>query len=193
MRNILLKSAVALALGIPLVAGAESNFTTAAAGTVAATARVDFSIIIPKFVSLRVGTTGAGNFDLITFSPTAGQVDAGTTPISGTGGDATGGAVNASVRGNNGQIALSATSSAGGLASGTDVIPFSQISTTSTGGTGLQAPILTNGASAAAVSPTLTGTKITNQSATWTYRYLNSAVVAAGTYAGTVTYTATMP
>lgn len=193
MRNILLKSAVALALGIPLVAGAESNFTTAAAGTVAATARVDFSIIIPKFVSLRVGTTGTGNFDLITFSPTAAQVDAGTTPISGTGGDATGGAVNASVRGNNGQIALTATSSAGGLASGTDVIPFSQITTTSTGGTGLQAPILTNGASVAAVAPTLTGTKITNQSATWTYRYLNSAVVAAGTYAGTVTYTATMP
>ena len=189
----ILKSALALALGMPLVASAESNFTTAAAGSVAATARVDFSIVIPKFVSLRVGTAGTGVFDTITFSPTAAQVEAGTTPISGTGGDLTGGAVTAIVRGNNGQVALTAVSSAGGLASGTDVIPFSQITTTATGGTGLAAPILTNGASVAAVSPTLTGTKITNQSATWTYRYLNSAVVAAGTYAGTVTYTATMP
>lgn len=191
MRNIILKSALALALGIPLIAGAESNFTTAPAGTVAASARVDFSIVIPKFVSLRVGSTGAGVFDTITFSPTAAQVDAGTTPIGGTGGDLTGGAVTAIVRGNNGQIVLTALTG-GALASGADTIPFTQITTTATGGTGLVAPTLTNGSSTAP-NPALTGTKITNQSATWTYRYLNSAVVAAGTYSGTVTYTATMP
>jgi hypothetical protein len=42
------------------------------------------------------------------------------------------------------------------------------------------------------------GTKVTDQSATWTFSYANAAVVPAGTYgatgnSGRVTYTATMP
>ena len=201
MRNIILKSAVAVALGIPLVAGAESNFTTGVATPLLATARVDFTIIIPKFVSLQVGTAGVGSVDLITFTVPAASIGAGGAGIAGTGGDLTGGVVTAKVTGNNGQVTLTATAAAGGLVNATaDTIPFSQITTVATvntSATALAAPVLTNGTSAN-VLPALTG-KITNQDAKWTYNYANSAVVAAGTYGGInvnggrVTYTASMP
>ena len=201
MRNIFLKSAVALAVGIPLIASAESNFTTGVATPLLATAKVDFTIIIPKFVSLQVGTAGAGSVDLITFTVPAASIGAGGAGIAGTGGDLTGGVVTAKVTGNNGQVTLTATAAAGGLVNATaDTIPFSQITTVATvntSATALAAPVLTNGTSAN-VLPALTG-KITNQDAKWTYNYANSAVVAAGTYGGInvnggrVTYTASMP
>ena len=200
MRNILLKSAVALALGLPLVASAESAFTTGAATPLTASAKVDFTIIIPKFISLRVGTTGAP-VDLITFTVPAASVGAGGAGIAGTGGDLTGGVVTARVLGNNGQVTLTSTAT-GALSNGAgDSIPFTQITTaasTLTSATALPAPVLTNGTSAGVLA-TLTGTKITNQDAQWTYNYANAAVVAAGTYGGVnvnngrVTYTASMP
>ena len=201
MRNIILKSAVALAVGIPLIASAESNFTTGAGTPLLATAKVDFTIIIPKFVSLQIGTAGAGSIDLITFTVPAASIGAGGAGIAGTGGDLTGGVVTAKVTGNNGQVTLTATAAAGGLTNATaDTIPFSQITTATavnTSATSLPAPVLANGTSAN-VLPALTG-KITNQDAKWTYNYSNSAVVAAGTYGGVnvnggrVTYTASMP
>ena len=106
----------------------------------------------------------------------------------------------AKVTGNNGQVTLTSTST-GALTNATaDTIAFSQITTTAavnTSATALPAPVLTNGVSAN-VLPTLAG-KVTNQDAKWTYKYSNSAVVAAGTYGGInvnngrVTYTASMP
>ena len=200
MRNIFLKSAVALAVGLPLLASAESNFTTGAGTPLTATAKVDFTIIIPKFISLRVGTAGAGNIDLITFTVPAASIGAGGAGIAGTGGDLTGGVVTAKVAGNNGQVTLTSTA-LGALTNATaDTIAYTQITTTAainTSATALPAPVLTNGTSAN-VLPTLAG-KITNQDAKWTYNYANTNVVAAGTYGGVgvnngrVTYTASMP
>ena len=200
MRNVLLKSAVALALGLPLVASAESNFTTGAGTPLTASAKVDFTIIIPKFISLRVGTAGTGNFDLITFTVPAASVGAGGAGIAGIGGDLTGGVVTAKVLGNNGQVTLTSTAT-GALTNATaDTIAFTEITTVATvntSATALPAPVLTNGTSAN-VLPTLAG-KITNQDAKWTYNYANTNVVAAGTYGGVgvnngrVTYTASMP
>ena len=46
---------------------------------------------------------------------------------------------------------------------------------------GTSAPVLT------------TGTKVTSQTANWTFAYANTVTPAAGTYTGTVTYTASMP
>ena len=201
MRNIFLKSAVALAVGIPLIASAESNFTTGVATPLLATAKVDFTIIIPKFVSLQVGTAGVGSVDLITFTVPAASIGAGGAGIAGTGGDLTGGVVTAKVTGNNGQVTLTSTAT-GALSNGVgDTIPYTQITTVAsvlTSATALPAPVLTNGVSAGVLA-TLTGTKITNQDARWTYKYANTAVVAAGTYGGInvnngrVTYTASMP
>ena len=198
MRNIILKSAVALALGVPLLASAESNFTTGVASPLTATAKIDFTIIIPKFISLRVGTAGVLSIDSIVFTVPAANVGVGGA-ISGVGGDLTGGVVTAKVTGNNGQVTLTSTAT-GALSNGTDMIPFTEITTATavlTSATALPAPVLTNGTSAG-VNAALTG-KITNQDARWTYSYANSAVVAAGTYGGVgvnngrVTYTASMP
>ena len=72
----------AAALTLPLIASAESNVQTGAAtSSPGATAHVDFAIVIPKILYLRVGTgsayttgalTSVNTIDLITFSPAAG-------------------------------------------------------------------------------------------------------------------------
>ncbi|HEX4151206.1 MAG TPA: hypothetical protein VHY75_03260 [Steroidobacteraceae bacterium] len=198
------------ALALPLVAFCESNVQTGAAtASPGATAHVDFSIIIPKILYLRVGTgstytTGALTanpaVDLITFSPTAAQVGSGTA-VAGTGGDLSGGVETAAVVSNSGNVTLNATSN-GALSDGNgDSISFSQITTTAstlTSGTALPAPVLTNSTSANVVL-TAPATKVITQDAKWTFAYANTAVVPQGTYGGInvnnsrVVYTATMP
>src|SRR5450755_4727330 len=87
--SIALKSLLgAGALTLPLMAFAESNVQTGAATAApGATAHVDFSIVIPKILYLRVGTGSAyssgtlasvNTIDLITFAPAAGTVGNGT-------------------------------------------------------------------------------------------------------------------
>jgi len=198
------------ALALPLLASAESNVQTGAATAApGATAHVDFTIVIPKILYLRVGTgssytTGAltsnGAIDLITFSPTAAQVGSGTA-IAGTGGDLTAGVETAAVVSNSGNVTLNATAT-GALSNGAgDTIPFSQITTTAstlTSGTALPAPTLTN-ATSGNVLLTAPATKVIVQDAKWTFAYANAAMVPAGTFGGVntqngrVVYTATMP
>lgn len=197
-------------LALPLVAFSESNVQTGAATAApGATAHVDFSIVIPKILYLRVGTgssytTGALTsnpaVDLITFSPTAAQVGNGTA-IAGTGGDLSGGVETAAIVSNSGNVTLNATSS-GALSDGAgDSISFAQITTTAstlTSGTALPAPTLTNTTSANVVL-TAPAAKVITQDAKWTFSYANTATVPTGTYGGVnlnnsrVTYTATMP
>ena len=200
----------AASLALPLMAFAESNVQTGAATAApGATAHVDFSIVIPKILYLRVGTgssytTGALSsnpaVDLITFSPTAAQVGNGTA-VAGTGGDLTGGVETAAIVSNSGNVTLNATAT-GALGNGAgDSIPFTQITTTSTtltSATALPAPVLTNATSANVVL-TAPPTKVIVQDAQWTFAYANAAVVPVGTYGGVntnnsrVVYTATMP
>jgi hypothetical protein len=197
-------------LTLPLLAFAESNVQTGAAtATPGATAHLDFSIVIPKILYLRVGTgsayttgalTSVNTIDLITFSPAAGTVGNGTA-VAGTGGDLTGGVETAAIVSNSGNVTLNATAS-GALSNGSgDTIPFTQINTvasTLTSGTQLPAPTLTNGTSSN-VLLTAPASKLIVQDAKWTYSYANAANVPGGTYGGVnvnngrVTYTATMP
>ncbi len=209
--SIALKSLVgAGALMLPLMAFAESNVQTGAATAApGATAHVDFTIVIPKILYLRVGagsaySTGAlssvNSIDLITFTPAAGTVGNGT-PVAGTGGDLTGGVETAAIVSNSGNVTLNATAG-GALSDGNgDTIPFTQITTaatTLTSGTALPAPVLTNGTSSNVVL-TAPATKLIVQDAKWTYSFANAASVPAGTYGGVnvnngrVVYTATMP
>lgn len=200
----------ATALALPLLAFAESNVQTGAAtSSPGATAHVDFTIVIPKILYLRVGAgssygTGvlAANpaVDLITFSPTPAQLGNGTA-LAGTGGDLTGGVETAAIVSNSGNVTLNATAT-GALTNATgDTISFAQITTaatTLTSATALPAPVLTNSTSANIVL-TAPATKVIVQDAKWTYSYANSAVVPTGTYGGVntnnsrVVYTATMP
>jgi hypothetical protein len=198
------------ALSLPLIAFSESNVQTGTAtASPGATAHVDFSIVIPKILYLRVGTgssytTGALTanpaVDLITFSPTAAQVGSGTA-VAGTGGDLSGGVETAAIVSNSGNVTLNATA-AGALSDGNgDSIPFSQITTTAStlnSATALPAPILSNATSANVVL-TAPATKVITQDAKWTFAYANTAAVPTGTYGGVnvnnsrVVYTATMP
>src|SRR3984893_5695348 len=182
--SVALKSLLgAAALTLPLLAFGESNLQT---GTTAltATAHVDFSIVIPKILYLRVGTgstyaagtlTSANTIDLITFSPAAGTVGNGTA-VAGTGGDLTGGVETAAIVSNSGNVTLNATAS-GALSDGNgDTIPFPQIppaATTLTSSTQLPAPVLTNGTSSNVVL-TAPATKLIVEDAKWTYSYANT-------------------
>jgi hypothetical protein len=197
------------ALMLPLLAFAESNVQTGAAtASPGATAHVDFQIVIPKILYLRVGagsayTTGTltsvNTVDLITFSPAAGTVGNGTA-VAGTGGDLTGGVETAAIVSNSGNVTLSSTANAAGLSDGNgDNILFTQITTTAStlnSGTALAAPAL---GTAGTVVLTAPASKLISQDAKWTYSYANTVNAPAGTYGGVnlnngrVVYTATMP
>ena len=190
--------ALAVALAVPAIAAAESNFVTGAATATGANARLDFRIIIPSVLYLAVGTS---NLPALTNNATVDQVDFGTIASPGGGAvAATSGPVNVAVRGNNGDISLTATHvGAGGLADGTGEFISMTTITGASGGGGIGHPtFVDNGTSAAVTVTPNVGTKITNRTDTWTFTYANATIPAAGTYGtaanqGRVTYTATMP
>jgi hypothetical protein len=198
------------ALTLPLIASAASTFTSGT-GTISASAAVNFTVVIPQFLYLRVGSgsnyagtpavlSTVATTDLIAFSPAVGTVGNGTA-VPGTGGDLTGGVETAAIVSNFGNVTLVATAT-GALSDGAgDSIPFTQITTASsqlTSTTPLPAPVLSNGASST-VTLTAPATKIITQDAKWTFSYANTVTAPSGTYGGTaalngtVTYTATMP
>jgi len=198
------------ALTLPLMANAASTFTSGT-GTISAAATVNFTVVIPQFLYLRVGAGSAyaatpavlstvATTDLITFSPAVGTVGNGTA-VAGTGGDLNGGVETAAIVSNFGNVTLVATAT-GALSDGAgDSIPFTQITTASTqltSTTPLPAPVLSNGTSST-VTLTAPATKIITQDAKWTFSYANTVTAPSGTYGGTgalngtVTYTATMP
>lgn len=192
------KIALAVALAVPAIAAAESNFVTGAATATGANARLDFRIVIPSVLYLAVGSN---NLPALTDNATIDTVNFGTIATPGSGPvAATSGPVNVAIRGNNGNISLTATHvGAGGLSDGTgENISMTTISAVSGGG-GIGHPtFVDNGTSAAVpVTPNI-GTRITNRTDTWTFSYANATIPAAGTYGtaanqGRVTYTATMP
>jgi hypothetical protein len=204
--------ALAVAAALPGVALAESDINTGTGTPLTASARVDFRITIPKMVYLRVGTgvnladaQTATDINLIDFNvPAANLGDATAISATAGSGDVGNGTVTARLIGNNGTITLTANAT-GALSNGAagDTISYSQISTAtaaipaSTAGL-LTAPALSDATSTSSVAPNI-GTKVVNRDARWTYTYLNSAVVAPGTYGGVntqngrVTYTASMP
>lgn len=206
MRNTIIKSAVAVALALPLFAHAESQFTTGAGTPITASAKVDFQITIPKVLFLQVGTgtnmaTNA-TVNKIDFTVPAANVGDGSVISASAGsGDLGNGTVTAKVLGNNGTITFTSTT-LGALGNGSgDSISYGQIATATaalTSATVLAAPALADGATTT-VTLTPPSGKIMQRDAKWTYTYLNAAVVPPGTYGGTatnnsrVTYTASMP
>lgn len=194
----------ALAIGIAAMGAAfavhAETTTVTGGGALSAPAHLDFAVVVPRFLTFRVGTNGA-TIDLITFTvPGANVGDA--TPIAGTGGDAGGGsAANVAVKGNGGQITITESNNGTGTglqhATLTDTISFTEIATTSSDAVNLNAPALSN-AGGNTATPVLNSSNVTNRTAVWTYSYLNTTIPSAGTYGtsakgGRVTYTASMP
>jgi hypothetical protein len=206
LRSIVLKSAVALALAAPMLASAESNFTTGAGSPITANARLDFQITIPKILFLQVGTgtnmAANATINQIAFTvPAANVGDASVINATAGSGDLGNGTVTARVIGNNGNITFT-SQTLGALGNGSgDTISYAQIATAvavNTSATALAHPALADAATTTVTLIPAAG-KVINRDAKWTYTYLNSAVVAPGTYGGVnannsrVTYTASMP
>lgn len=213
MKKRLLVSALSLAGLFAAPAWAESTYTSPATTGSTATARLDFTVTIPQVLFLRVGTSSGnaatdGTIDGITYTVPAANVGDASV-IAGVGGDLTAGAVTVRTYGNGGNISLNSTTT-GPLTTGTagEVIPWSQISvaaaplaSTTTGFTNaaITHPAFNLGTTGGAGTvTTLTATnKVVRVEGKWTYSYLNTNSVAAGTYGGTVakngrvTYTAT--
>ena len=169
------------AMALPLIATAESNYQTGN-GTLSATAHVDFTIVVPRTLYLRVGTgssyttgvlTANPAVDLITFTPALATLGSGTA-VAGTGGDLTGGVETAAIVTNSSAVSLTATGT-GALTDGNaDTIPYTQITTAASALTAtytlLPAPVLANGVSAP-VTLTAAANKTITADAKWTYSY----------------------
>ena len=207
MYSVLIRAALlsTLAVGFATAASANSTFATGTASPLTASANLDFTITVPKFLYLRVGTgTNFANnttIDNIVFTVPAANIGNGT-PVAGVGGDLTGGQVTARVIGNNGVITFTSTT-LGPLNDGAgDTISYSQIGVTVATNTttpALPHPTLVDGATTTLTLPVTSGAKVTNLDAKWTFTYLNNAIVPPGTYGGIntnngrVTYSASMP
>lgn len=213
MKKLILASVLTLAGLLSATAHAESQYVAAAITGSTASARVDFTIIIPQSLFLRVGTSSSntvsdGTIDSVVYTVPAANVGDGTV-INGVGGDLTAGAVTVRVYGNGGNISLNSNTT-GPLNDGNvgENIPWSQISVASAA-LAATTPSFTNAAithpafnlgaaGGAGTATTLTATgKVVRVEGKWTFTYLNTTVPAAGTYGATVarngrvTYTAT--
>lgn len=174
------------------VAHAESDFQTGA-GALNANARLDFRIVIPKFVRFQVGSAGTV-VDLVEFSTPAANVGDGSD-IART----NGGTVPVLLQSNNGSVSLTATT-LGQLNNGAgENISFDEILSTSSDPS-LNVPVLVDGGTSAAVTVTPNvGTRVINRTANWSFAYSNTNFVGAGSYGGVnvnngrVTYTAALP
>ncbi|MBW8366859.1 MAG: hypothetical protein K0M70_03250 [Arenimonas sp.] len=185
-RGLSLAGLVTLGLVAVTPALAESQFTTGNTANLQASARLDFQINIPRFISFQVGSAGVV-VDEVVFDVAAANVGSGTAV-----GPTSGSPVAVTLKGNGGAINLTADTTGTSLTSGSDIIPFTQINSTTASGTITAPTLVQNGVSAAVAVPVSSG-RVTDRSATWSYTYANTAIVGAGTYDGQVRYTATMP
>ena len=177
-------AAMAVAVIAPMSAHAESKYTTGA-GPLTAAAKLDFEIIVEKFIFLQVGA-GTLNADLPTVSKQTftvpGTVNGNLTAISG------GAALTTIVRGNAGVLTLANNGTGTLINSATppDTIDMLKITPVVTG----TVPHAAWGGSS--TLPLLAGaSNVTKLDGTWAFTYANDAIVAAGTYVKRVTYTLT--
>ena len=185
IRGLALSGVAALGLIAMTPALAESDFVTGA-GAISANASVDFQINVPRFISFQVGSNGATVDEVVFNVPAANIGDGGDIAAS------SNGTLAVDLLSNAGAINLTATTG-GALSNGSDTISWSEILTSSSDA-GLGVPVIVDGATGAATTIAANvGSSVVNRNADWTFDYSNTDVVGAGTYTGTVTFTATAP
>ena len=196
MKTAFVALVVAGVIGLPGVARAESNVQTGA-GSLTATAHLDFQIVIPRVLFLQVGTgtllANNAAIDRIVYdlSATPAIIGNGVQQTATSGGDVSPGVVSARVIGNSFAAAANLTATTGGaLSNGAgNTISWSEIAiTTAAGvpatGTNLAHPGTPNLADAGSTTVSLTPVaKVINQTAQWTFKYKNTNIPAAGTMA----------
>ncbi|MDH4189932.1 MAG: hypothetical protein OEW21_06985 [Betaproteobacteria bacterium] len=188
--------AAALVLALCALPTPGWGFSTVSAtnvGNVATlTANLNFSLVVPRFLLLRVGSIGV--IDSISFNPTAAQVGTGAV-IAGTGGDLGGGAVTVLAQGNStgtGSLVYQTTTAA--LTDGTQTIAWSTIQVASAGSATIAHPAALSNASATPVTISSGLAGVFNLSATWTYSWSDGGTVnPASSYSGRVAYSLSQP
>jgi hypothetical protein len=190
----------AVAIGCAALSHAESDLNTGAAPGLSAAAKLDFRVVVPRIIFLRVGTgvnfadaLGALNTDRVDFALTAADVGSATA-VAGAAGL---GPYPVAVRvlGNGGNISFTAAGTLNGLTHTTipaQTVPWTQVTPTSSNSAGLPHPAIGNGVAGAATSLPATA-NIVNQSANWSFAYNNSSAIGSGTYNGQIVYTAALP
>lgn len=206
--------AAAVLMVVPALAMAESSGVNPATSGSAATGHLDFTVVIPAVLFLRVGTgNGIGaadnlTVDSLTYTVPATSIGDGT-PIAAAAldGDLGNGAVTVRVFSNFGTNVTLNSNVTGQLINGSgDTIAWSQIAVASAAdptpmagftNTGITHPAF-SATSGDGTATTLTAaSKLVRQQGKWTFTYSNANVVPAGTYGSTaakngrVTYTAT--
>ncbi len=153
---------------------------------------VSFSLTIPSVLRFQLGAVGTN--PSVTFAGSVTAANVGTGVVSadsvGNGGPGTNGVdqvyyrLLSNLSGTDVQISATGV---GTFTNGADTIPYTTIGATTTpvDGTGIAMPAA---GSATTVPPT---GGIINESGTWSYTFSNATVYRAGTYAGSIQYTAT--
>ncbi|WP_374601884.1 hypothetical protein [Arenimonas sp.] len=178
IRGLALTGVAALGLIAMTPALADSDFATNS--TTGASADLNFEVVIPEFISFQVGSSGT-TVDLVQFNVPAADVG-DQNPVSRS--NAGGAAIPVTLLSNVGNLAINAVGSTGG----TNDIDWDQITASSSDVAALPAPQV-NGSTGV----TADADGVIDASADWTFVYDNTNVVGAGTYTGTVTYTAATP
>jgi hypothetical protein len=176
----LLSALAATLVALPSLSLADSQLSVGVGA--AASADLDFRIVIPPFVYFQVGSAGT-TVDLVEYDlsiggvqPGSGAVGSGSFAATG----ATGGSLSVTLATNAANVSIAA--SGGNLTAGALTIPFTDIEPSGTGAI----PLPDFGTT---ISPFAPGLAVLTD--TWSYGYDNSTIYEAGTYNGTATYTVT--
>ena len=212
MKKIVRVSALVAVCVLPVLSLAESNTTTPAVSGSTAIGRVDFTVVVPAVLFLRIGTGGAvgsaavATIDSLSFTVPSTNVGDGTVIAgSAASGDLSNGAVTVRVFSNFGSNVTLNSNVTGVLTNvGGDTIAWSQIAVVAgvnpspTAGftnTGITHPTFSATTGNGTATTLTAASKLVRQEGKWTFTYSNAAVVPAGTYGtsarnGRVTYTA---
>jgi hypothetical protein len=186
LRKLMLTSVTAAAFCSPMLASADSS-----SGVGAASADLDFQIVIDDYVFLQIGSTGS-TVDLITFNIDGATNIAGdTTAIAGNN------TVAVTLTSNSSNIEIDADVSGSTLTNGTDTIPWTDITISNLGGSGdINPPQLDGSTTSGSLDPGNVGGGTLSD--TWSFEYVNDTYYAPGIYGtggagggATVTFTAT--
>ncbi|MFQ5994587.1 MAG: hypothetical protein ACE5K1_05790 [Acidiferrobacterales bacterium] len=198
---------IGFVLTMPQSARADSAQCSTAGCTV--NANVNLQVVIPGFIRMQIGASGTTS--TVTFDYTGNPTAIGTGAPAGSisGGDLGGALITADVFSNaatpSGSLTMTTavsglglgiqcTPAAGSNCTAADHLNWNEIDTQLTSGS-VTPPPLNNGGTGTANYPANAG-GVVNESATWTYDFLNTAAVLnapSGTYDGTVTYTIQIP
>lgn len=163
------------------------------AGCTTANLPVTFTIVIPAFLRLQVGAVGSNADVQWTTAVTSANIGTGqVSPDSVTNGGAGAGLVAYALVSNisTNNATLTATGSAAAFTSGGNSIPYTDVNANAASTNAWAAVAMPVPGTPTIVSP---ASGLIDAAGTWDYYYVNNTVYPAGTYTGTINYTASQP